>query len=160
MRQEMTVVEIDNICSDFFRFWERAWNCDVDEQKRLWQVLYEAAHQDVLALYYSKFGHAAGLDYALGRYAEVAPAMRALVPRLEEHVAEAAVRCAPLFGVCLQVLQRLQVPLLHPVPGSCARRAVLSHSDAYVLYSPNKHAIGVLTGQRAVPPQAGRQAGQ
>jgi len=93
------VIHIENVCPDFFAFWERSQAHEADEQKQLWQTLYENRHPDLFALYYSKFGHPAGLDNALTRFDRVVPTMQALIPHLERSIANAVPLCAPLFAL-------------------------------------------------------------
>lgn len=92
-------INIENVCPDFFGFWEQARVCGVAEQKRLWHTLYEDRHSELFALYYSKYTLPAELDKALTRFDRVVPALRALIPRLEQGIARVLPLCASLFAV-------------------------------------------------------------
>jgi hypothetical protein len=63
----MAAHRVQNLCPDFFAFWERARRLGLSEQKELWRTLYEERHRAVFDVYYSHFGSRAALDRALQR---------------------------------------------------------------------------------------------
>jgi len=92
-------VHIENICPDFFAFWEQAQGRDRVEQKELWRTLYEDRHRAVFDVYYSLYGSPSQLDAALDRFGHAAPRMQAMMPVVEQSIGRIAPQCQQLFAV-------------------------------------------------------------
>jgi len=93
------MVHIDNICPDFFSFWEQAQGRDHAEQIDLWQTLYEDRHRDIFDVYYRAFGRKEPLGDALRLFPQAAPIMRAMMGDAEKSIARIVPQCARLFDV-------------------------------------------------------------
>lgn len=92
-------IQIENICPDFFAFWEQAQGRNLTEQKQLWQTLYEERHRDIFDVYYRRWGDPAGLEEALGKFAEVVPKLREIVHGIERRIEHAIAGCAQVFDI-------------------------------------------------------------
>jgi hypothetical protein len=91
------MVRIENICPDFFAFWERAAGRARGEQVDLWRTLYEDRHRDIFDVYYSAYGRPDLLGDALERFPHAVPIMRAAMATAEECIARTVPRVALLF---------------------------------------------------------------
>jgi len=91
------VVHIENICPDFFAFWERAQGRNRPDQVDLWRSLYEDRHRDIFEVYYGTFGRREGLEQALDRFPQAVPRMRVALASAEESMGRVVPRCAHLF---------------------------------------------------------------
>src|SRR5262245_38130620 len=90
---------IENLCPDFLRFWEQAYDKPLAEQERLWHELYESPHQELLEIYFTFFGSRANLGPAFQRYEAVVPTIRTMSPVVEELRNAIEPRCGELFGM-------------------------------------------------------------
>jgi hypothetical protein len=91
------MVRIENICPDFFAFWERAEGHARGEQVDLWRTLYEDRHRDIFDVYYGAYGRPDRLGDALERFPHAVPVMRAAMATAEECIARTVPRTALLF---------------------------------------------------------------
>jgi Predicted Zn-dependent protease (DUF2268) len=92
------MVRIENICPDFFAFWERAEGRACDEKVDLWHTLYEDRHRDIFDVYYGAYGRSDRLGDALDRFPHAVPIMRAAMSTAEECIARTVPRAAQLFA--------------------------------------------------------------
>ena len=90
---------IENLCPDFLKFWEQAHGKPLAEQERLWNVLYESSHRELLEIYFNFFGSRAHLLPALPRYDDVVPTIRTMSPAVEELIHRVESQCGELFGL-------------------------------------------------------------
>lgn len=91
------MVRIENICPDFFAFWERAEGRARGEQVHLWRTLHEDRHRDIFDVYYGAYGRSDRLGDALERFPHAVPIMRAAMATAEECIARTVPRAALLF---------------------------------------------------------------
>lgn len=91
------MAHIENICPDFFAFWERAQGRNRPDQIDLWRSLYEDRHRDIFEVYYGAFGQRERLEQALDRFPQAVPSMRAALASAEESMGRVIPRCAHLF---------------------------------------------------------------
>ncbi|MEW6231764.1 MAG: DUF2268 domain-containing putative Zn-dependent protease [Chloroflexota bacterium] len=92
-------IRIENICPDFFAFWEQAQGCSLAEQKQLWQTMYEELHRDVFDVYYRRWGDPARLDEALGKFSQVVQKLQEIVHDVEHRIKRAVTNCAQVFDM-------------------------------------------------------------
>lgn len=88
---------LTDISGDFLAFWDRAQGRTPDEQKRLWQELYEEPHREIFDIYFGQFGNRASLDRALARYPGTVETIRQAREGLAERIDASLTRCAALF---------------------------------------------------------------
>lgn len=98
-------LSIENICPDFLKFCERAQGRDPAAQQQLWHTFYEAPHQEIFDLYYSRWGNPTQLADALDRFPAIAPRVRELSSLVEEIITQIEPQCARLFDAPEVVLR-------------------------------------------------------
>jgi hypothetical protein len=95
----MYMILIQDCTPEFFSFWEQAQSLDLAQQIERWQTLYQAPHQDVFALYYSRWGHPDKLPAALQRFGHSASAIQAAVPLVKQRTAHVPQTLSPLLNI-------------------------------------------------------------
>jgi hypothetical protein len=96
-------VTIENICPDFFAFWEQAKASSFEEQLQLWKSLYQARHPEILESYYRDFlpltQEPERVQRAFQQFSEVVPRMKEWAKSIEPLIIGATVRSASLFDM-------------------------------------------------------------
>ncbi len=95
-------VTIENICPDFFLFWDKAQKCSFAEQTQLWHTLYEDRHQEIFASYYANFPQVNTpdrLSQTLLQFENVLPRMRELAPLIKPLITHTTTLSASLLAV-------------------------------------------------------------
>ena len=91
------MISINNICPDFFLFWEQAQNSTLSEQKELWGNIYEGNHKDIFDLYYAHWGDPTMLEDALKRFPHTVSTLRQVTQNVEERIRVISKRCSHIF---------------------------------------------------------------
>ncbi len=94
-------VRVENICPDFFAFWQQAQNSSLAEQKQLWQTMYEERHRDIFDVYYRRWGDPAQLEEALSKFPKIVPKLQEIAQDAKLRIEHVVIRCARVFD-CLE----------------------------------------------------------
>ena len=99
---KLRLVTIENICPDFFAFWEQAKAYSFDEQLHLWQALYESKHRELIESYYQSFPQTQvpeRVEQAFDRFGDIVACMQEWVPQIEPLIVRATDNSASLFDI-------------------------------------------------------------
>src|SRR6476646_3084383 len=95
----MNSAAIEDLTPAFLDFWRQAESRAPAERIALWHHLYEAAHPDVLALYFRRWGKPEQLAGAVERFAEVVPKLQLTVSTIRQKLASVSPQVSALLAI-------------------------------------------------------------